>query len=33
MLSKMSKRRKLCFMILLSGLINELFNKTLKMAM
>ena len=30
---KMSKRRELCFMMLLSGLINELFYKTLKMAM
>ena len=33
MLSKMSKRRKLCFMMLWPGLINELFYKTLKMAM
>ena len=30
---KMSKRRKLCFMMLKSGLNNELFYKTLKMAM
>ena len=27
------KRRKLCFMMLSFGLINELFYKTLKMAM